>query len=347
MKKHLLMSWVFCAMLHVVACGQEKAQNNKKNDASSTSQFQNIMESKELNNKIEFETYGDIIKKSPNYTKNWNLTESLNPNVIHKVRFIDKINTKIFKEYDIAKESPFVNLGINPSGRSSDAGFFYRLLPSDNINEKFLTKDKQNNLKPTRIYSYYQVENRPHKRSLVIAYTLEFQNQEFDIVSTETIVKVFNENGDLIGEIPNISTKIWHPTVTNNGKYVAFLRGGGYNIRLNKFENEGVDIYNVQTGKKISSIEQADKQEISLPVGNDSTIYVDLYNKETEMTEFNVFDLGAKKMYQKEFNLTDKANILREIDDSGLVFYSMEKKEKFRIELKKDFQTIKIQDNEK
>ena len=357
-KQMILMAYAFL-MIQVVACGNNESKKIKdvsvQKDGIAAIEEKNIFEMPKAvteedtsRYRIEYVLYKDVLRENPNYIKNWSLKEGLNPYTVHSIKFIEKQTNKVVNEYNIEQQSPYPKLNYRIIARGPDANIYYRITPSNNIlNDLFQYKlNYSEDTIPFRAVSSYKIENRPNKQCCIIAYSFECFNKASELVSRNTFVRVLSNIGENIGEISKIKEDVFHPTVTNNGKYIAFLSSGKLNDRTKKIGKDEINIFQIQTEKQVAKIIEKDREEIALPIGHNYTIQVGSYNLDTEETEYNIFDLEREELYQKKFNLNNPSLILKEINDLGMRF-SLPNKEDYFIEYKKDFKTSKIQNYEK
>jgi hypothetical protein len=299
--------------------------------------------------KIEYVLYQDILRENPDYARNWHKIEGLNPHQIHSIKFIEKRTNQVLKTYDVAKESPFANLPYIVKGRENDAGFIYafqsesRLNPPLNFKKKYL--DYVEDYKVTEVRTSYSVDDEiKHKKEhTVIAYRAEYFNDRLQLIGANAILRVLNNKGEIVGDIDNISTQAYLPVVTNNGKYVAFMRGGHLNEELEQLDNHGIEIFSVQEKQRVFQIDEKENTNMSSPGTTHNFLGFEVDNYKEQNTEMHFVSPVEKVDYIKIVSKTQR-NQLKVIDQLGITFFDKERGITTYFRYDKDFQIKKIEE---
>jgi hypothetical protein len=273
MKKHILMSWVFCSMLQVVACGQEKAQSNQKNDTSTpvTKDVPNPQDSglvkidfpKDV--PIEYQSYRirdtklsktksigntQLYLKDGEYViydnrKGYTHREII-PNVIstpNGIEFYNENGRNFIKNLDYS-DNPYLKMEL----KNIEVGFpeqeYYHMISNHNIQ---LIKEKS-----THFFTESRVYTSKHN-FVAVAYSLIGATKENMINKYEYTVLLYDNAGGKVNEV-KINHSIEQMIISDNGRYLCFTYGGGGNGDVTSPESAKFTIYDTQTKTYILEI---------------------------------------------------------------------------------------------
>lgn len=298
--------------------------------------------------KVKFITFKELLKQNPEYIKaqGWNLPDGLNRGTVVDIQFIDKKTNSVIKEYNPEKESPFADLPYTVRARDFDAGYIYVIQPEDKFQERLPYKKRNlsyvRDYRVTEIRTNYYVEVTPNKSHFAIMYRVEYYNKDYQLLGVNGVIRVLDNQGNVIGEVNNINTDLGHCVSTEDGKSVAFLRGGYLNEELEALDKEAIEIYDVLSNTKIGQIEADEKHKMAGVASVGNMFITEKMTLNNDMFELHIIEPESKKDFSRQFSEVERGR-LKQVDVSGLIFNDNNEKQ-IKYEFKKDFQILNIEE---
>jgi hypothetical protein len=257
---------------------------------------------------------------------------------------MERKTNNVLRVFDIEKESPFANLPLRAISRENDAGINYAIEENNPIKFKTKRLEHVSDYNAKYVTTYYQAENLhniSNKEHIAIGYCAEFYNKSNQLIGITSEVHILNSQGETVHKLKNIDTEIDYLSVTEDGLYIVFSRGGILNEDEESIDNDGIDIYEVLTNRRIINVESANGYTTSIPYVYGNTIFTILAKIDKSMYHFQIYRPKENVMYSRDFSRDERA-IYKMINEYEYVVINSKTKERTSVRFEKDFLTSKI-----
>lgn len=247
-----LHTYIICVFIAFVfsSCDNEVRKNVKSHTKNSN---ENIKEKKDVR-KVRGKS--DKVKKY----------FSQEGQFYHKIDFINKKDdSEIVKSINLIKINPFNKLRFKKTGESYGTNT-YDL--KDSKIKTFLREwgiddfSKYNDISSMdgQILVYNSLSN---DNNTLVTFQSYLSNNENDVVLILAENILYNNLGGIIGKL-RINKGGANPVITDDGKYLAIKYGGQYGGCHSNPLEEGVDIYDFESGEIVSNINTANMGDVSI-----------------------------------------------------------------------------------
>lgn len=160
---------------------------------------------------------------------------------------------------------------------------------------------------------------------IVISDLLSY-NQNYQIIGLRSTVRLLNSLGELVTEFRHLPTDARFPTITSNGKNIAWLFGGTLDESGEQLLPDGLKVYNTSNKNELYEIIPKGKVSIKRPLAleecNKIRVLIRHYNtkgNKTEYYSFWLFDFDDATIYKKKFSPEEYESLVK-VDCEYLYF---------------------------
>lgn len=290
-----------------------------------------------------------VVKKK----KSLSAPDGVNGYQIVRLDFFDKMTDKVIKSFDVYANSPFENLGYPVTGVNFEGGSIYRVenvQPKDSslfFNQKLEMGDSLDFI--PHVASSLAAVNENGKTHTVVVYGFVAHNANDTKYSSFTSIKILNSRGEVVHSLYGLDVGYNLPTITENGKYLAFNYGGCMDETENVQSPPGVKIFDATSGSLILDFigEKNEKNCCSIEaIEGFIRLETKIGTNPNSQFVFRFFDLENSIIYSKSIPYQER-NHLFLVTPISLIFKEREGKRftgrNWTYTFNDDFQKIKIQ----
>jgi len=214
------------------------------------------------------------------------------------------------RDIDLREINPYNNLSDQIDYVSKDSfDFWYDLGNESDFNKTQILKNirinedaHRENLKYLKAFvKTPEVEIKNDKA--FVGYHISYYSSDEDILGTQGVVMVFNDNGEIVTKIEDLNDGVYEIRVSEDGKYLLQKYGINYGEDGSGQLRRGFKFYSAESGKKL----------YEFPLGKDEFItWFDFFpnsnylfnfsREEGDIHEYYMLDFLNKKVYLKSLN---------------------------------------------
>lgn len=153
----------------------------------------------------------------------------------------------------------------------------------------------------------------------IISYKLRFTAKEGGITAVKNKTLILNDQGRVVGELPENSRGCDMPVVTDDGRYLACFYGGiNAEGSISSAEPLGILIYDLNNNSTIVDLSSSSGYDLYRPIAYGSVIVVEVRNPGGSHT-FHAYLPKERKLFKKTYT-KQEIERLAEINKQGVVF---------------------------
>ncbi len=247
-------------------------------------------------------------------------------NFVDKLTFHDSITGEQINSFDIRQNNPFNGLPY-PKFNTRFLSYDVKGVKLNELSEKIknlnivsgITDDFEL-LGSAYIFSGVYESNNNYS---VITYHFNVGNIE-DVIAYCSVIYVFNNRGEIIKTVDDISSPVGDRVLTPDGRFLAVAYLGNYNTDYEIISDQGCMIYNLENDSVINMVTPKKYNGFTAPVIAGTKLVIKCRN--AKEINYSIMDFEKNIKYTKSYSKSlIKNGLLKKITDEGFVFEKGEK----------------------